>query len=440
MIEPRPPLRALIVTDYYRPLIGGSIQSLEQLARHLTARGHTVEIATSWQPGLAPVETLAGVRVHRLRDVSSRMRWVSEDPYKHNPPPFPDPELSVRMRRLIRRFQPDLVHTYGWISHSAAAALLGTKIPLLLSARDYGNICALGTLVRKGELCSGPAPAKCLACAGSRYGAAKGTVAVASVFAARPLLRSRTTQLHAVSRFVGAMMDRYLRIPQARSVVIPNFHEDEAGRPVDPALLAQLPQEPFILFVGAFRRIKGIDELFAAYGSLENPPPLVLVGTRMTDTPERFPDGVTVITDVPHATVMAIWERSLFGVSPTVAPEPLGNVVHEAMSCGRAMIGTRPGGHEDMIEDGETGLLVPAGDSVALAQAMARLIEEPELRERIGTRARERAKMFTPQSIIPRLENLYYDTVSLGGDDSRTSAAWRRTARAVLNGRNRLER
>jgi glycosyltransferase involved in cell wall biosynthesis len=110
------------------------------------------------------------------------------------------------------------------------------------------------------------------------------------------------------------------------------------------------------------------------------------------------------------------------------------------MSCGRAMIGTRPGGHEDMIEDGETGLLVPAGDSEALARAMARLIEEPELRERIGTRARERAKMFTPQSIIPRLENLYYDTVSLGGDDSRTSAAWRRTARAVLNGRNRLER
>ena len=32
------------------------------------------------------------MRVHRLRDLTSRMRWISEDPYKHNPPPFPDPE------------------------------------------------------------------------------------------------------------------------------------------------------------------------------------------------------------------------------------------------------------------------------------------------------------------------------------------------------------
>ena len=50
------------------------------------------------------------------------------------------------------------------------------------------------------------------------------------------------------------------------------------------------------------------------------------------------------------------------------------------------MIGTRPGGHEDMIEDGENGLLVPAGDSEALAVAMSRLIEDAALRERLGAR------------------------------------------------------
>jgi glycosyltransferase involved in cell wall biosynthesis len=409
---PAAPLRALIVTDYFRPLIGGSIRSVELLAQHLSQRGHAVAVATAWQPGPPAPEVVDGVRVYRLRDLSSRMRWVSEDPYKHNPPPFPDPEGAWRMRHLIKEFQPDLVHVYGWITHSAAAALLGRKVPLLVSARDYGNICAVGTLVRKGELCEGPALAKCLDCAAHRYGAPKGAVAVGGVFASRPLLRRKATAVHAVSRFVGAKMDRYLRVPGVRSVVIPNFHEDTTGQPVDEEYLARLPGGPFILFVGGFRRIKGIYELFAAYERLRDPPPLVLVGTMMSDTPKQFPAAATVLTDVPHPTVMAIWERAMFGVLPTKAPEALGNVVHEAMSKGKAMIGTRPGGQEDMIDDGETGLLVPAGDVAALAAAMERLVADGELRERIGRNARERARDFTPEVVMPQIERLYYDTVA----------------------------
>jgi glycosyltransferase involved in cell wall biosynthesis len=403
-------LRALIVTDYYRPLIGGSIRSVELLARHLSQRGHTVSIATSWQPGAPASDEHEGVPVHRLRDLSSRMRWVSEDPYKHNPPPFPDPEAAWRLRRLVKDFQPDLVHSYGWISHSVAVGLLGTKVPFLLSARDYGNVCAVGTLVRNDELCSGPQLGKCLACARARYGTAKGVAAVAGVYGAGPVLRRKVTAVHAVSRFVAGVVDRFLHVPGAPAVVIPNFHEEEPGERPDPDAMAQLPDRPFILFVGGFRKIKGIYELFDAYESLVDPPPLVLVGTMMSDSPKRFPTGTTVITDVSHATVMAIWEKALFGVLPTKAPEALGNVVHEAMSVGRAMIGTRPGGQEDMIDDGETGLLVPGGDAGALAAAMTRLIEDRGLRERIEGKARERARAFTPEVVMPQIESLYYRT------------------------------
>ena len=42
----------------------------------------------------------------------------------------------------------------------------------------------------------------------------------------------------------------------------------------------------------------------------------------------------TVLEDVPHPTVMAMWDRAMFGVFPTRIPEALGNVVHEAMSRG----------------------------------------------------------------------------------------------------------
>lgn len=406
------PLRALIVTDSYWPLIGGANRSIELLAHDLARRGHSVAIATAWQEGAPSIEDQGEVRIHRLRDLSSRMRWISEDPYKHNPPPFPDPEAVLRLRRLIADFEPDLVHSYGWLTHSTAVALLGKKIPLLLSARGYGNICAVHNLSRNESICEGPAPLKCLACAGRTYGVAKGSAAVAGVFAAGPVLRRKTSAIHSVSRFVGRKIDRFLRVEGARNVVVPNFHVDVSDQALDEEMLARLPDEPFILYVGAFRRIKGIEELFAAYERLDDPPPLVLVGTRAPDTPERFPDGAVVIEDVPYPTVLAIWERAAFGVFPTRIPEALGNVVHEAMSKGRAVIGTRPGGHEDMIEDGENGLLVPAGDAEALAGAMSRLIEDTALRERLGAAARERSLDFTPEVVMPQMERLYYQTVA----------------------------
>lgn len=409
-------LRALIVTDSYWPLIGGANRSIELLAQNLSGRGHTVAVATAWQEGVPSNEEQGDVQIHRLRDLSSRMRWISEDPYKHNPPPFPDPEAIWRLRRLINEFKPDIVHSYGWLTHSTAAALLGKRVPLLISARGYGNICAVHNLARHeaaGEtICEGPALGKCLGCAARTYGAAKGTAAVVGVFESGPLLRRKVTAIHSVSHFVARKIDRYLHVPGAPNVVIPNFHEDVAGEPVDTEILAQLPAEPFILYVGAFRQIKGIQELFTAYGRLGAPPPLVLAGTRAPDTPSQFPDGVFVVEDVPHATVMAMWDRAMFGVFPTRIPEALGNVVHEAMSRGRAVIGTKPGGHEDMIEDRANGLLVPAGDSTALAAAMSLLIEDSALRERLGAAASERALEFTPEVVMPQMELLYRETIA----------------------------
>jgi glycosyltransferase involved in cell wall biosynthesis len=409
---PPAPLRALIVTDSYWPLIGGANRSIELLAHNLSRQGHMVAVATAWQEGVPTVEDQGEVRVHRLRDLTSRMRWISEDPYKHNPPPFPDPEAVLRLRRLIKEFEPDIVHAYGWLTHSTAVALLGKKVPLLISARGYGNICAVNNLSRNDAICEGPAPLKCLACSGRTYGVAKGTAAVAGVFGSGPVLRRKTTAIHSVSNFVAEKMDRFLHVEGARDVVVPNFHEDVSDQPVDEDMLACLPAEPFVFYVGAFRKIKGIEELFAAYAQLDDPPPLVLAGTRAPDTPSEFPPGATVVENVPYPTLLAMWERAMFGVFPTRIPEALGNVVHEAMSKERTVIGTRPGGHEDMIEDGVNGLLVPAGDSGALAVAMARLAGDPELRERLGAAALVRARDFTPEVVMPQMEQLYRQTIA----------------------------
>ena len=358
---------------------------------------------------------------------SSDLPGVARKRFQHHQPPFPDPVTTFGLRRVIGRFNPDVVHSYGWISYSVAAALIGKKIPLLITARDYGYGCANRTLIRDGKYCDGPSLAKCIPCAGRHYGRPKGWIAALGVLGSRPLLRHKTSGVHSVSSFVREVIRRDFldeRVSGSSGQVIhdvigsvPRAENALVGVQGHPAL-NRLPDEPFMLFIGAFRRVKGIPELLAAYQQLDDPPLLVLIGTMEPDSPSEFPAGVRVLTDVPHEAVLAAAGSShcLFGVMPSFLPEPFGTVVCEVMSQGKAVIGTEPGGHTDMLVNGKSGLLVPRGDIEALAAAMQLLISDSDLRERLGSNARVRAQQFTAEVLLPRLERLYDQLVAREAD------------------------
>ena len=405
-------MRILIASDHYPPFIGGAQRQTWLIAQELRRRGHDVLVATVWQDRMPAREDDYGVPVRRLKQLRTVAPLIRGPARRRHQPPFPDPVTVLELRRLIERFRPDVVHAAGWFAYSCAGALLGRDLPLVVSARDYGFSCANTTLMHRGRPCSGPAPAKCLACAGRHYGVPRGWLAVAGVLGFRGLLRRRTTVLHSVSRYVDMVMRRDLMdsasIARTPLEVIPSFRFDgDARANGDGDALRALPERPFILFVGALRRVKGIGTLLAAYDRLADPPPLVLLGTRESDSPDDLPNDVVVVEGLPNWAVLEAWDRSLFGALPSRWPEPFGGVVHEGMSRGKAIIGTTPGGHADMIEHGRDGLLVPAGDVEALADAMRVLIEDPALRERLGAAARVRADEFTADVVIPRYEQLY---------------------------------
>jgi glycosyltransferase involved in cell wall biosynthesis len=405
--------RVLIATDHYPPLIGGAQIQSHMLARELRDRGHEVVVATVWQPGAAVFETLDGIEIHRLRELRSLSLFRPSGVQHH--PPYPDPVTAVALRRLIKSVEPDVVDSYGWISFSLAAALVGLDLPVVVTARDYAPSCTIRTLLFEGRPCSGPGVFKCVGCAGRNYGRGRGTAAALGVLASAPFLRRRVTGLRSISSYVEGVMRRDFlagreRAGQTVTRVVPDMTETASvtNTPADEARarLAELPDEPFLLFVGALRRVKGVEQLLAAYERLSDAPPLVLIGTLEPDSP-RFPPIVQVVVDLPHATVMAAWDRCLFGVLPSLWPEPFGTVVTEAMSRGKAVIGTRPGGHTDLVADGETGILVDAGDVDALTEAMDRLIRDANLRERMGQAALIRSRRFTPDAVMPEIEAMY---------------------------------
>jgi glycosyltransferase involved in cell wall biosynthesis len=405
-------LRLLFVTDYYPPLSGGATRAFEQLATGMVGRGHEVIVATSSQDGAPAQEQRDGVSVHRLRDLVSRVPGASADPHRHTPPPFPDPELVWRLRRLIRGADPAVIYTFGWITYSLCAALPKRHAPVLFSIRDYGNICPKRSLVRRGRGCSGPEWRKCLGCAPEIYGPVKAAVATGGVLGGRSLLRRRLNATQSCSRFVEDMVLGHLGEPdwatEIPRYVIPDFRDEASGADVE--LPDELPREPFILYVGALRQIKGISILTEAYESLPRPmPPLVLIGSRAPDTPRSFPDGVTVLSPVPNSTVLAVWDRALFGVAPSILPEPLGNVIHEGMSRGKPVIGTTPGGHEEMIDGEINGILIPPGDPISLRKSMQRLISDASLRERLGAAARVKATAFAAERVFPSFVEMFHD-------------------------------
>jgi glycosyltransferase involved in cell wall biosynthesis len=92
----------------------------------------------------------------------------------------------------------------------------------------------------------------------------------------------------------------------------------------------------------------------------------------------------------PQADVAAIWQRAHIAVLPSYR-EGLPKSLLEAAASGRPMVAADVPGCREIVTENETGLLVPARDSTALAAALARLAGDAALRQRLGSVARERA-------------------------------------------------
>ena len=96
----------------------------------------------------------------------------------------------------------------------------------------------------------------------------------------------------------------------------------------------------------------------------------------------------------------------------SIQPEPFGGVTNEAMSLGLPVIATNVGGSLDQVVDGLTGLLVAPGDPAALADAIEKLMSNPELRRQMGTAAAERVRQkFSPEAMVSKIEQVFNEAL-----------------------------
>ena len=194
------------------------------------------------------------------------------------------------------------------------------------------------------------------------------------------------------------MRPAFLRLSPDKVVRIYKGH-DLAWYDAEPADLTSVgvPPGSFVVAnVANYRPRKGIELLVEAIGSLPKdwPVHLLLVGEMRS---ERLDAAIARsgcaerIHRLGHRRdAPALSAACDVFVLPSIKREGLARSLIEAMVYQRPCIATDCGGSPELLVDGESGLIVPAGDSAALAEAISKLYRDAPLRGRLGAAARER--------------------------------------------------
>jgi glycosyltransferase involved in cell wall biosynthesis len=398
-------MKILMLTQDYPPIIGGGGRYVQSLSRELASRGSEVIVCTPWAQGLLRYEQGKGIAIHRLQGFSQRIPFLYKDSTRRFHPPVRDWVITNRLRRIVEKERPDMMHAYGWMLYSALPLKKDFRTPIVVNLQDYGFLCPKMSLLKdKGALCDETFTRKCIACGREFYGLTKSLAAYYGVKTNKKKLKL-VDKFIAVSSFVKQAHVKHLGLNVNDVVVIPHFYDpeiEETGEEV------AFPDD-FVLFVGALSPHKGVDVLLEAYRKLKTQAKLVLIGHTHPDHHYRSTENVFIIENAAHNVVMQAMSRCRFAVFPSIWPDPFPIVTIEAMSQGKAVIASAVGGLIDGVVDGETGILVPPNDSDKLAEAIACLLKRPELSLRMGASGYQRfIENYTPDAVMPRILDLYH--------------------------------
>ena len=209
-------------------------------------------------------------------------------------------------------------------------------------------------------------------------------------------------------------------LPVRKIVTIPNPVEVEAiigkGTEPDPQGIRGI-RVPVIAAMGRLSPQKGFDILLKAFALLEKDCRLLLMGEGEEEkTLKELAGRLGIAERVLFTGFLANPYPALAGATLFVLSsrfEGFPNALVEAMVLGLPCISMRcPTGPEEIISDGESGVLVPLGDPESLASAIDRLLGDSALRGRLGSRGKERAMEYEAAAIVRRYESLIESVVA----------------------------
>ena len=232
------------------------------------------------------------------------------------------------------------------------------------------------------------------------------------------LVRPYFDRLHgriAVSPPAGQFISRLF---PAQYEVIPNPVDlGHFARPAPP-----LPQfqdgKTNILFVGRMEKRKGFKYLLRAYSRLKWDYPNIRLIVVSPQTPDKESYGIigersledVVLCKASYAELPQYHQAAHIFCAPNIGKESFGMVLAEAMAAGRPVVATNNEGFASVVDDGVQGLLVPPKDDEALAQALKRLLDDPDLRQRLAAEGARKSQQYGADRVATRVLQYYEET------------------------------
>lgn len=370
-------------------------------ARRILFIVNTAEFFLSHRMPLAVAAKAAGYEVHVATASSGAVEKFHAYGFKHHAVPFvrsgqnPLVELitTVHLFKLFRRVKPDLVHliTIKPVLYGGVAARIAGVHSVVFAISGLGTVFianSTGARLRKYLVTR-------------LYSAAFRQKQLAVIFQNpddRETLLSRGTLRESEARMIrgsGVALSDYPYLPEPEGV-------------------------PVVVMASRLLKDKGVFEFVEAANVLRERG--VAVEMRLVGSPD--PGNQTSVTEQD----INCWHEGgvvkLLGYRSDIADqyadanvvclpsyrEGLPKSLVEAAACGRAVVTTDVPGCRDAITPGETGLLVPVRNAVALADAIQSLIEDSDLRKRMGQAGRRLAEeAFAIEKIVDQHLRIYED-------------------------------
>lgn len=373
-------MRILFLNTLDDPADGGGAEvTLWTLMRALTAAGHhCILLATSKGRGLECSER-DGVRVWRagIRNIywpgkrvrppaSARLLWHAVDSYNLL--------MQSYLRQVLTVEKPDVVSIHNLPGWSAAAwgTIRRAGIPSVQVLHDQYALCPKSAMFSNGHNCE----QQCASCQMLRL--------------PHRALSNGVSAVVGVSQFI---LDRHLDHgcfkKVARRYVVNNARQP-GPLGLDAATVVHTGLR--VGFIGRLDPTKGVETLLKAFSAYQRTDAeLWIAGTgdpqyqaalqaSTDDSRVRFLGRVSPRDFYPLVDVVVV---------PSLWNDTFPGVVFESLAFGKPVIGSRRGGIPEMITDGENGLLFEPGRPEELVEAIRRLGEHGELRDKMGRAARD---------------------------------------------------
>ena len=386
---------------------GGMNVYVRELARELGGRGVAIDVFTRWREKDDPRIQQLGDNARVIHIPSGPMGyWPKMDVYEHLD------EFTAKVEQYVddEDLHYDLIHSHYWLSAEVARTLAPRwGVPRIQMFHTLG-------LVKRevmDEDIDGESDVRVtIEKRAVRESAAVTAASEIEVSELVDLYGADPAKLHIIPCGVDLGVFRPMRQSDAREAL----GRDQCER--------------IVLFVGRIEQIKGIDVLLRALGllffrhpELRNDVCLLVVGGALDpndDSPEiekveelqrlvhqhRMEANVSFVGSMDQQRLALFYAAADVCAVPSLT-ESFGLVALEAMACGTPVVGTRVGGLQTLIDHGESGLLVPAGDYQALAESIATVLTDHRLRMHLAHGARDRAEHYSWRSVGDRIEGLY---------------------------------